>query len=237
EVFVGIRLRLVAHGHAQHVQDVGALLVDEDAVRAGRAIRIEALPLRDRPGLIRGQARAALLLEDALPLELIELIERARAFAQLEHQARGELGEAFGEPLVVIAAPADLMSPPLVGHFVRAEVTHQWWGHQVGWRSYHDQWLSEGFAEFPSGLVLELRKGPGALNEFYELKRKRILEKQRGASLTSDQAGPITQGQRLNTYRTPGAYGVLVYEKGAYILHMLRMTMRDQSKPNPDEDF
>jgi hypothetical protein len=31
--------------------------------------------------------------------------------------------------------------------FFRAhEVSHQWWGHRVGWKSYHDQWLSEGFA-------------------------------------------------------------------------------------------
>ncbi|MGH9720233.1 MAG: M1 family aminopeptidase, partial [Bryobacteraceae bacterium] len=28
------------------------------------------------------------------------------------------------------------------------EVAHQWWGHIVGWASYHDQWLSEGFADF-----------------------------------------------------------------------------------------
>jgi len=42
--------------------------------------------------------------------------------------------------------------------FVTAhEVAHQWWGHQVGWRSYHDAWLSEGFAEFTSGLVLFAR--------------------------------------------------------------------------------
>ncbi|HMA53380.1 MAG TPA: M1 family aminopeptidase, partial [Acidobacteriota bacterium] len=31
------------------------------------------------------------------------------------------------------------------------EVAHQWWGHKVGWRTYHDAWLSEGFAEFTSG--------------------------------------------------------------------------------------
>jgi aminopeptidase N len=28
------------------------------------------------------------------------------------------------------------------------EVAHQWWGHAVGWKSYRDQWMSEGFAEF-----------------------------------------------------------------------------------------
>jgi hypothetical protein len=117
------------------------------------------------------------------------------------------------------------------------EVAHQWWGHQVAWRSYHDEWISEGFAEFTSGLVLEMRKGPAVLNNFYELKRKRILEKQRGAHLTSDQAGPISQGLRLSTWQTPGAYGALVYDKGAYVLHMLRMTMRDTKQPVPDQAF
>ena len=81
------------------------------------------------------------------------------------------------------------------------EVAHQWWGHQVGWRSYHDAWLSEGFAEFTSGLVLEIRKGfPEALNEFYEKKRRHILEKQRAArsgSRANRKAGPITPGVRV----------------------------------------
>ncbi len=117
------------------------------------------------------------------------------------------------------------------------EVAHQWWGHQVGWHSYHDVWLSEGFAEFTSGLVLEIRNGPGAVNAFYEHKRKNILEKQRAARISSDQAGPITEGIRLSTWQDPQAYSIIVYDKGAYVLHMLRMTMRDPSKKNPDDDF
>ena len=36
------------------------------------------------------------------------------------------------------------------------EVSHQWWGHIVGWSSYHDQWLSEGFAFFSAGLYLKM---------------------------------------------------------------------------------
>jgi hypothetical protein len=32
------------------------------------------------------------------------------------------------------------------------EMAHQWWGHMVGWKTYHDEWLSEGFAEFSAGL-------------------------------------------------------------------------------------
>ena len=31
--------------------------------------------------------------------------------------------------------------------FLAHEVAHQWWGQAVGWRNYHEQWLSEGFAQ------------------------------------------------------------------------------------------
>ena len=117
------------------------------------------------------------------------------------------------------------------------EVSHQWWGHKVGWRSYHDAWLSEGFAEFTSGLVLQMRKGVAAYNAFYETKRKAILEKQRGMDVSCAEAGPITAGYRLSTWRNPQAYSIIVYEKGAYVLHMLRMAMMDPRKANSDEAF
>src|SRR5437870_1140406 len=35
------------------------------------------------------------------------------------------------------------------------EIAHQWWGHVVGWDSYHDQWMSEGFAEFSASLYVQ----------------------------------------------------------------------------------
>jgi hypothetical protein len=117
------------------------------------------------------------------------------------------------------------------------EVAHQWWGHLVGGRSYHDAWLSEGFAEFTSGLVLELRSGVGATNAFYEKKRHNILETMRGAHISNDEAGPIIDGFRLSTWQAPAAYNVIVYDKGAYVLHMLRMLFHDARKQSPEEDF
>ena len=35
------------------------------------------------------------------------------------------------------------------------EVAHQWWGHTVGFNSYRDQWMSEGFAELSASLYLQ----------------------------------------------------------------------------------
>ncbi len=65
------------------------------------------------------------------------------------------------------------------------EFGHQWWGHHVGWRSYHDQWLSEGFAEFTASLVVQNTGGWDRYNKFWEKKRRYILDKPRGASITT----------------------------------------------------
>lgn len=116
------------------------------------------------------------------------------------------------------------------------EVSHQWWGHLVGWSNYRDQWLSEGFAEFSVSLVLQA-VDPKKLNPFWERARQAILGKPRGSAMANEVAGPISLGWRLATPRNPYAYQALVYSKGAYILHMLRMAMMQHGKPNPDERF
>jgi hypothetical protein len=116
------------------------------------------------------------------------------------------------------------------------EVSHQWWGHAVGWASYHDQWLSEGFAEFSAGLFLQHGVGGDWRRdyiEFWERLRLRILEKNRFGIAPND-AGPLWMGLRLMSPRTEDAYQNVTYPKGAYVLQMLRSVMYsldDQDKP------
>jgi hypothetical protein len=117
------------------------------------------------------------------------------------------------------------------------ELAHQWFGQEVGWRGYRDQWLSEGFAEFTAGLVLEERGGWKGASRFWEKKRRHVLDTPRGALIPSAEAGPISQGWRVATWRNRAADDAIVYSKGAYVLHMLRMQMWDASKKDPDEDF
>ena len=107
------------------------------------------------------------------------------------------------------------------------EVSHQWWGHAVGWASYHDQWLSEGFAEFSAGLFLQ--KGVAGdwrkdYIEFWDRLRQRILEKNNYGVAPND-AGPLWMGLRLMSPRTESAYQDVTYPKGAYVLQMLRSIM------------
>ena len=112
------------------------------------------------------------------------------------------------------------------------EVAHQWWGHAVGWGTYHDQWLSEGSAEFSAGLFLQHAYSGDWRHdyiEFWNRLQKRILEKNTFGIAPND-AGPLWMGERLDSPHTPGAYQNIVYPKGAYVLQMLRSMMWDVNK-------
>lgn len=120
------------------------------------------------------------------------------------------------------------------------EVAHQWWGHAVTWASYHDQWLSEGFAEFTAGLFLEKAVGKDWRKdylEFWQRLHDRILEKNNYGVAATD-AGPLWLGERLEAPRSLEAYQNVTYPKGAYVLEMLRSMMRslDETK-DPDSEF
>ena len=119
------------------------------------------------------------------------------------------------------------------------EVAHQWFGHSVGWASYHDQWLSEGFAEFAAGLFLQQAVGPKWQKDyidFWDRQRTRILEKN-NFGVSPNDAGPLWLGLRLISPRSEQAYQGVTYSKGAYVLSMLRSLMRaDNVGPDTDPD-
>ena len=112
------------------------------------------------------------------------------------------------------------------------EVAHQWWGHIIGWDSYRDQWMSEGFAEFSASLYVQyVRHDPAKFQDFWDHQRELITESRPATNnIKPYTIGPVTQGYRLSNGKTLAAYQYLVYPKGAYILHMIRMmfyTARD----------
>ena len=106
------------------------------------------------------------------------------------------------------------------------EMAHQWWGQTVGFRSYRDQWMSEGFASTSASIYLQATwpKSDKFL-EFWKEERKLLTEKNLFGFRPID-VGPVTMGFRLSSPKTGwDIYGNLVYPKGAYILHMIRMMM------------
>jgi aminopeptidase N len=104
------------------------------------------------------------------------------------------------------------------------EMSHQWWGHLVGWKTYHDQWLSEGMADHASALYLRQFE-PNKWNSFWDLRRTWLLSKNNSGYRPVD-AGPIWLNEQLNEHNQFGNSN-LIYYKGAYVLEMLRSMMFD----------
>jgi aminopeptidase N len=117
------------------------------------------------------------------------------------------------------------------------EVAHQWWGHTVGFSSYRDQWMSEGFADFSASLYLQMvyAKQPNRYFEFWKDERELLTERNKEGFRSID-AGPVTMGYRVSNTRT--GFDItrrLIYPKGAYILQMIRMMMWDRK--TADQNF
>jgi Peptidase family M1 domain len=108
------------------------------------------------------------------------------------------------------------------------EVAHQWWGVGVDFASYHDQWLSEGMSNF-SGLwyMQTVRKDNAKYFGVLHRWRNSVLEHK-------DNAAPISLGYRATSSKDSTGYDVVVYKKGAWVIHMLRILMLDFKTMNED---
>jgi len=110
---------------------------------------------------------------------------------------------------------------------VAHEVAHQWWGNIVTPKSYQDQWLIEALANYSALLWLEKKKGSKALEDVLA-DFQADLFKTGQESQTVESAGPLTWGYRLEASKTSEAYRVITYEKGAWVLHMLRKRLGNE---------
>ncbi len=104
------------------------------------------------------------------------------------------------------------------------ELSHQWWGNQVGWRSYRDQWVSEAMANY-SALLYERNRVRGQARDFVgpgpTTGWRSALERITQDGLPLESLGPVVLGARLSSSLGPGAYQAIVYKKGAVVLDML----------------
>ncbi|HEV8135236.1 MAG TPA: M1 family aminopeptidase [Pyrinomonadaceae bacterium] len=137
-------------------------------------------------------------------------------------------GQGFPSLLMI---PATDRANKRTFQFIAHETAHQWWGGIVAWRSYRDQWLSEGFAEYSGILYTLIRENRGAEDALISELRTSLRDPPQtltgpGKGRLID-VGPIILGHRLSTSKTFGAYQTLIYNKGALVLRMLHFLMTD----------
>jgi len=106
--------------------------------------------------------------------------------------------------------------------FLAHEIAHQWWGQAVGWRNYHEQWLSEGFAQYFAAMYAQHFRG----QEVFES----VMRQVRKSAIDATGQGPVYLGYRVGHIRSNGqAFRAIVYNKGAAVLHMLRRLLGDDA--------
>ena len=105
--------------------------------------------------------------------------------------------------------------------FVAHEIAHQWWGQAVGWRSYHEQWISEGFAQYFAALYARHSRGEQAFDD--------VMRRMAKFAREQSSQGPISLGYRLGHVRNDmRVFRSLVYNKAAVVLHNLRLLLGDE---------
>lgn len=151
----------------------------------------------------------------AFPYEKLSIIQRLwstsgghspAAFVVLNELPRA--GDS--RPLVNVESPIDLSR--WKEYFIAHEIAHQWWGQGVTWATYHDQWLSEGLAQFSAVLYLRMRHNERVFSD--------ILKRFSQWTEKKSKWGPITLGSRLS-YWDFEAYQAIVYNKASLALNML----------------
>jgi hypothetical protein len=115
------------------------------------------------------------------------------------------------------------------------EMAHQWFAHTVGGRTYHDQWIWDGGADFAASMYLRQFESK-ELNEFRDIRRKWLLSKNSSGYRPVD-AGPMWLSTQLNEYNEKSNASFVNMYKGGYVMEMIRVLMYDPKLKNPNARF
>ena len=126
--------------------------------------------------------------------------------------------------------PASLRNPRFDSFFSQMllphEVAHQWWGNLVSPADYRSNWVLEGLSNYVALRYLESSKGPAVAQELLTGYGNELVAKRQGKPV--DSYGPVVFGERLLDNYGGGVWHDIVYEKGAWIFHMLRQILGDK---------
>ncbi len=100
------------------------------------------------------------------------------------------------------------------------EIAHQWFGNSVTENDWHQIWLSEGFATYLTAVYLENSYGEEEFDHTMKMARDRVL------SFYRKSPHPVIDNSvtRLMLLLNPNSY-----QKGAWVLHMLRRKLGDNT--------
>ena len=106
------------------------------------------------------------------------------------------------------------------------ELAHQWFGDKITCGSWEDIWLNEGFATYLEGLTYVFGNRPESWEYWKYVNHLRATNSTNGSVWVDD----TTSVNRIFS-------GSLSYSKGAYLLHMLRWKLGDETFFNAVDNY
>ena len=128
--------------------------------------------------------------------------------------------EMAGFSVMGIRYGARVLADPQAIWLGAHEMAHQWWGNGVTNRSWRHFWLNEGIATFMTAACLEHRLGPDAYAQQIDAARTKY---------TAIKEAGLDRSLVFPNWDAPTATDrSLVYDKGALVMHELRMLMGEE---------
>jgi aminopeptidase N len=154
------------------------------------------------------------------PYEKLALIVGATQFGGMENSSAIVFASNLFDPRGSEKQSTRFGIPSRIESVVAHEIAHQWFGDSVTESTWADLWLSEGFATYFAALFIQKYDGEEAFRTYMNDAAQRYFtyEKQRNAPIHDTQTQDLMKLLNENNY-----------EKGAWVLHMLRMRLGDDA--------
>ena len=182
------------------------------------------VPGSDRHVAIKGFAPSIPSLEyftetvAPYPYEKLAMIVGSTRYGGMENSSAIVFTATLFNPKPTAKLSARFGIPKGTVSLIAHEIAHQWFGDSVTESTWADIWLSEGFATYFAGLFVQRYEGEAAFQEYMKQAADNVLAYEKKSRT------PIFD---RDTEDLLGLLNANSYQKGAWVLHMLRMSLGD----------
>jgi len=171
-----------------------------------------ALQFQDVPGMLAAYTHA--FGPFPFPKSKYALVETS--FWGMEHSTAVAYGSSFPKWIAEHDGKDPYASRNAQFDYILVhESAHEWWGNGVSAKTWGDFWIHEGFATYAEAVYLESVQGVDAAQKHMDSWKRSIGKKSR-----------LFRGENVNSEQ---AYDLVLYAKGAWVLHTLRWYVDDDA--------
>jgi aminopeptidase N len=184
------------------------------------------VPRADRNFAVRGFAAAIPSLKfftetvADYPYEKLALIIGATRFGGMENSSAIVFSNTLFNPRPNEPISRVFKIREGLVEIVAHEIAHQWFGDSVTESTWADLWLSEGFATYFAGLFIQRHQSEEAFQEYMAEGAETYLNYEKKKRI------PLHDTETENLFAMLNANN---YQKGAWVLHMLRAALGDKA--------